>query len=56
MCVTKQLLVAIDIHSMENKYYESQWLLSTVWLHTFILCTLQQKKEIQTALERHDHD
>ncbi len=28
MLVTKQLLVAIDFHSMENKYWEP----ATVWL------------------------
>ncbi len=49
MLVTKQLTVAIDFHSMEKTYYESQWIPSTVWLPTFkvnILCQNSDLREI----------
>ncbi len=29
--VTRKLMAAIDFQSMENKYYESQWVPSTVF-------------------------
>ncbi len=32
MLVTKQLLVAIDLHTKEKKYHGSQWLPAIVWL------------------------
>ncbi len=35
MLVTKQLPIAIDFHSVGKKYYESQWLPSTIWVPTF---------------------
>ncbi len=35
MWVTKQLTVAIDLHSIFPPYYGSQWIPSTVWLLTF---------------------
>ncbi len=33
MLATKQLLVPIDFHSMEKKYYRSQWVPENIWLH-----------------------
>ncbi len=51
MLVTKQLMVAIDLHSMENKYFWSQWLPSAEILQNiFILC--KRKKETRTGLEQ----
>ncbi len=39
MFVTKQLPVAIDFHSIFFPYYVSQWLPSTVWLHSSVFIT-----------------
>ncbi len=51
MTVTRQLLVAIDFHSMEKKYYGSQWLRQlfgyTHFSKYFLLCSTEKKKFIQ---------
>ncbi len=43
------MMVAIDFHYMERKYYGSQWLPSTVWLQAFFklyfVCVCVQKKK-----------
>ncbi len=54
MCLTKQLLVPIDFHSI-FLYYESQWLPSTFWLSRFFkissfVFNTKHKKFIQVPL------
>ncbi len=50
----KQLMVAIDFHSMEKKYYASQWQPSTGWLPISfnVYSFLFNKKETRTGLEK----
>ncbi len=56
MMVTKQLLVAIDFHSIEKNTKESQWLPTSNCLVTKVLQNIffcvQQKKEIHIRTKR----